>query len=61
MLRQGDELLDQRDDVVLGERAVLEVDVEVEARVQLVAADPREVIALGVEEELLEERLRGID
>ena len=59
-LRQRDELLDERDDVVLGERAVLEVDVEVEARVQLVAADPGEVVALGIEEELLEERLRGV-
>ena len=60
-LRQRDELLDQGDDVVLGERAVLEVDVEVEARVQLVAADPGEVVALGIEEELLQERLRGVD
>ena len=60
-LREADELLDEGDDVLVGERAVLEVDVEVEARVQLVAADPGEVVALGIEEELLEERLRGVD
>ena len=51
-LRQGDELLDQGVDVVVRQRARLEVDVETEARVELVAADAREVVALGVEEEL---------
>ena len=38
----------------------VEVDVEVEARVELVAADAGEVVALGVEEELLEQALRGV-
>ena len=41
------------------QRARVEVDVEAEARVQLVAADAREVVALGVEEELVEQR-RGV-
>ena len=59
-LRQGDELLDQGDDVVVGQDPGVEVDVEVQARVQLVAADPRQVIALGVEEELLEQVARGV-
>ena len=60
-LRQADELLDQGDDVVVGQDAGVEVDVEVEARVQLVAADPGEVVALGVEEELLEQVPGGVD
>ena len=53
--------LDQGDDVVLGEHAGVEVDVEVEARVQLVAADPGEVVALGIEEQLLHQRPGGVD
>ena len=40
--------------------AVVEVDVEVEARVELVAADPGQVVALRIEEELLEQRLGGV-
>ena len=60
-LRQADQLLDQGDDVVVGEDAGLEVDVEIEAGVELVAADPGEVVALGVEEELLEQVFRGVD
>ena len=59
MLGQRDQLLDQRDDVVVGEDARVEVDVEVEARVQLVAADAREVVALGIEEELVAAALRA--
>ena len=57
----GDELLDQGDDVVLGQGAGVEIDVEVEARVELVAADPGQVVALGIEEELLDQRLGGVD
>ena len=34
---------------------------EPEARVELVAAHAREVVALGVEEELVEQRARGVD
>ena len=60
-LGQGDELLDQREDVVVRQRAGLEVDVEAQARVELVAADAREVVALGVEEELVEQRVGGVD
>ena len=59
-LRQGDQLADQRDDVVLGEDARVEVDVEVEPCVQLVAADAGEVVALRVEEELLHQRPGGV-
>ena len=44
----------------MGQDPRVEVDVEVEARVQLVAADPGQVVALGVEEELLEQRLGGV-
>ena len=61
MLRQLDELADERDDVVLGQRARLEVDVEAEALVELVAADAREVVALRVEEELVEQVARVVD
>ena len=60
-LRQADELLDQGDDVVLGQGPGVEVDVEVEAGVQLVAADGRQVVALRIEEELLHQRRRGVD
>ena len=56
-----DQLLDQGDDVVVGQDPGVEVDVEVEAGVQLVAADPGQVVALRVEEELLEQRLGGVD
>jgi hypothetical protein len=59
--RQQDQLLDQGDDVVVGEDPGLEIDVEVEAGVELVAADPGEVVALGVEEELLEQAFGGVD
>ena len=60
-LRDRDELLDQGDDVVVGEDPRVEVDVEIQPRVQLVAADPGEVVALRVEEELLEQGAGGID
>ena len=59
-LGDRDELLDQGDDVVVGQDPGVEVDVQVQARVQLVAADPGEVVALGVEEELVQQRLRGV-
>ena len=45
----------------MGEDPVVEVDVEVEPGVQLVAADPGEVVALGVEEELLEQGFGRVD
>ncbi len=59
--RQGDELLDEGEDVVVRQRAGLEVDVEAEARVELVAPDAREVVALRVEEELVQQRARVVD
>src|SRR5215217_4871823 len=60
-LRQLDELADERDDVVLGQRARLEVDVQAEPLVELVAADARQVVALRVEEELVEQVARVVD
>ena len=54
-LGQRDELADQREDVVLGQGAGVDVDVEPQAGVQLVAAHPREVVALGVEEQLVQQ------
>jgi hypothetical protein len=59
--RKADQLLDQGDDVVVGQDPGVEVDVEVEAGVELVTADPGEVVALGVEEELLEQVFRRVD
>ena len=59
--RQQDQLLDEGDDVVVGEDPRLEVDVEIETGVELVAADPGQVVALGVEEELLEQAFGGVD
>ena len=56
-----DQLLDQGDDVVVGQDPGVEVDVEVETGVQLVAADPGQVVALGVEEELLEQLAASTD
>ena len=53
--------LDEREDVVVGEGARVDVDVETEARVELVAPDAREVVALGVEEQLVEQRLGVVD
>ena len=59
--RQRDQLADQRDDVVVGQGAGLEVDVEPEPRVQLVAPDARQVVALGIEEQLVQQRTRRVD
>ncbi len=56
-LRQPHELVDQGNDVVLGQRAYVEVGLLLQARVELVAADTREVVALGIEEQLVEQRL----
>jgi hypothetical protein len=58
-LRQADQLPDQGDDVVMGQDPGVEIDVEVEAGVELVAADPGQVVALGIEKELLEQVLGG--
>ncbi len=45
----------------MGERARVDVDVQAQARVELVAPDAREVVALGVEEQLVEQRLGVVD
>src|ERR1700729_110811 len=45
----------------MGECARVDVDVEPETRVELVATDAREVVALGVEEQLVEQRLGILD
>src|SRR3954453_9219075 len=60
-LRERDELLDQLHDVVLGQRALVERLVQVEAAVQLVTADAREVVALRVEEQLVQQVARTVD
>ena len=45
----------------MGQRARVDVHVQTEARVELVAPDARQVIALGVEEQLVEQRLGVVD
>ena len=59
-VRQAHQLAHQRDDVVVRERADVEVDVQAQARVELVATDAREVVALRVEEELVQQRARVV-
>ena len=51
-----DEVANRLEDVALGEHAVLERLVDLELVVQLEAADLREVVALGVEEQVVEQR-----
>ena len=58
---QVDQRADDGDDVLLAEHAHRVLGVEVEAHVHLHAADGREVVALRVEEQRLEHRLRGVD
>ena len=57
---QPDQVLDGRDDVVLGQGAGVDVDVQAELLVGLVAADLGQVVALGVEEQVLQQRLRRL-
>ena len=59
--RQVDEPLDERDDVLRRQDARVVRDVDLEALVQLVAADLRQVVALGVEEEAAEEVPRVLE
>ena len=56
---QIDQRADDRDDVVLAQHAHGVGRVEVETHVHLHAADRREVVALGIEEQRTEHRLRG--
>ncbi len=53
--------LDHRENVLLAQRALGVGRVEVEAHVHLDAADRRQVVALGVEEQRLEHRLGAFD
>src|SRR3954447_22467889 len=57
---QTHDVLDGGDDVVLGQRRGALRHVHAELLVHLVAADLGEVVALGVEEEVLQQRLRGL-
>lgn len=57
---QLDQVLDRGDDVVGGEHTGVERLVGAELLVHLVAADLGEVVALGVEVEVLEQRLSGL-
>jgi hypothetical protein len=50
-VRQLDELLDEREDVLGRQDARVVGDVDAEPLVQLVAADLGQVVALGIEEE----------
>ena len=57
---QPDEVLDGGDDVVLGQRALPQLDVEAELPVELVPAHLGQVVALGVEVQVLQQRLRRL-
>ena len=60
--RDAHEFLDQGDDVAFGERADREFGVQVEPLVDLVAPDPGQVVALGVEADVAQQvaaRLEG--
>ena len=57
---QRDEVLDRRDDVFDREHRLLHVAVETELAVDLVATHLREVVALRVEVEVVEQRARGL-
>ena len=56
-----DQVADRLEDVALGEDGVVERLVELELVVQLEAADLREVVALGVEEQVVEQVLRRLE
>ena len=57
---QLDQHLEDREDVLLAQRAHRVVGLELEARVHLDPADRREIVALGVEEQAVEQRLGGL-
>ena len=58
---QRHDVLHRAHDVVVGERGGLVVGVEAQLLVDLVAADLRQVVALRVEEQALQQRAGGID
>lgn len=55
------DVLHRAQDVLVGERGGLVVGIEAELLVDLVAADLRQVVALRVEEQALEQRAGGVD
>ena len=57
---QGDQVLDRREDVLDGQHRVGERSVDTELAVDLVATHLRQVVALAVEVEVVEERTRGL-
>ena len=60
-VRQRDELLDEREDVLRREDAAVVGHVDAEALVQLVAADLGQVVALGIEEERAQQVARVVE
>src|SRR5690606_16945311 len=58
---QVDQVLHDRDEVFLGQHRVVRVDLEPQPLVDLVAADTAEIVALRVEEELLDLLARGLE
>ena len=58
---QIDQVADRLEDVALGQDGVVERLVELELVVQLQAADLRQVVALGVEEQVVEQVLRRLE
>ena len=60
-VRQRDELLDERQDVLGREHAAVVGNVDAEALVQLVAADLRQVVALGIEEQRAQQVARVVE
>ena len=58
---QLDQVADRLEDVALGEDLRLDRFVDLELVVQLQATDARQVVALGVEEQVVEQRLRRIE
>ena len=59
--RQQHELFDQRNHVFDRQRAGFKINAGAETGVEFVAANTREVVALGVEEHLVEQRLGGLN
>ena len=55
-----DQVADRLHDVAVGQRLLAQLLVDAELVVQLETADRRQVVALGLEEERLEERTRGL-
>ena len=58
---QVEQRADHRDDVFLAQHAHAVVGVEIEPHVHLDAADRRKIVALRIEEQRLEHRLRGVE